>query len=288
MMKKGHRMKRHILAAMVFGLITQFPLPSAHSENTTPESPWETYGISGGVFISDLNTSFRIGTGVGVDIDVEKLLGLDSTNTVFRIGGLWRFSDNQRHRVDLSWFAFHRSGTRTVDQQIEFENNEGETITIDAGTEVEAFFDIDIYQLAYSYSFLQDKRIDLAGILGLYIMPINFGIEVAGVVDAEGEQNFTAPLPTLGFRLDVALTPKWYFRSGTQLFYLEYEQFKGSLLAALTAVEYRPWTHVGLGLGADSFKLRAEADGEDYPAIDLEGKLEFHYFGLQAYLRLFF
>jgi hypothetical protein len=161
-------------------------------------------------------------------------------------------------------------------------------VEVEAGTEVEAFFDIDIYQLAYSYAFLQDDRVDFAAILGLYVMPIDFGIKVEGAVDLRGDQDFIAPLPTLGLRLDIALTPKWYFRSGTQLFYLEYEQFKGSLLAAHTAIEYKPWTHVGIGLGADSFKLRAEADGEDYPSVDLKGNLEFDYFGLQAYLRLFF
>ncbi|MDJ0782004.1 MAG: hypothetical protein QNJ22_08525 [Desulfosarcinaceae bacterium] len=223
-----------------------------------------------------------------MDLDAEELLGQDSTNTVFRIGGLWRFSDNRRHRVDLSWFAFRRSGSRTVGQDFEFENKEGVRLSVDAGTEVDAFFDIDIYQLAYSYSFLQDERVDFAAVLGLFIMPLDLGITVAGVVDEEGQQDFIAPLPTLGLRLDIALTPRWYFRSGSQLFYLEYEQFKGSLLTAHTAIEYRPWTHVGFGLGAHSFKLRVEADGEDYPSIDLKGNLEFDYFGLQAYLRLSF
>jgi hypothetical protein len=281
-------MQRKTFAALVICLAALFPLQPATAASEAADTPWETYGLSGGVFISDTNTSIRLGTGVGVDLDAEDLLGLDSTNTVFRVGGLWRFSDNQRHRVDLSWFAFHRSGSKTVGQDFEFENREGETVEVEAGTEVEAFFDIDIYQLAYSYAFLQDDRVDFAAILGLYVMPIDFGIKVEGAVDLRGDQDFIAPLPTLGLRLDIALTPKWYFRSGTQLFYLEYEQFKGSLLAAHTAIEYKPWTHVGIGLGADSFKLRAEADGEDYPSVDLKGNLEFDYFGLQAYLRLFF
>lgn len=281
-------MKILIHMVLVAIAIAGIPNPVLSADNASADSPWETYGLSGGVFISDINTSIRLGTGVGVDLDAEELLGLDSTNTVFRIGGLWRFSDNQRHRVDLSWFAFHRSGSRTVGQDFEIENREGETVEIEAGTEVDAFFDIDIYQLAYSYSFLQDERIDFAAILGLYVMPIDFGIKVAGVVDQEGKQDLIAPLPTLGLRLDIALTPKWYFRSGTQLFYIEYEQFKGSLLAAHTALEFKPWPHVGIGVGADSFKLRMEADGEDYPSIDLKGNLEFDYFGLQAYLRLFF
>ena len=72
--------------------------------------------------------------------------------------------------------------------------------------------------------------------LGLYIMPISFGIKATGLVDEKGDAKFTAPLPTVGFRMDVALAPKWFFRSGTQIFYLEYQQFKGSILAAQGAV----------------------------------------------------
>ncbi|MEE4112777.1 MAG: hypothetical protein V2I40_08175, partial [Desulfobacteraceae bacterium] len=53
------------------------------------------------------------------------------------------------------------------------------------------------------------------------------------------------------------------------------------------ALEYTPWKHVGIGLGFDTFGLRLEADGEDWPGIDLKGNVDFNYAGLQLYLRLF-
>ena len=137
-------------------------------------------------------------------------------------------------------------------------------------------------------SFLQDDRIDLAAQFGLYIMPIDIGIEVAGVPDEEGTLDFTAPLPTFGLRMDIILTPKWFFRSGAQVFYLEYQDFKGSLLATYGAVEYMPWDRIGFGLGIESFTLKIEGDGEDYPSIDLRGNVEFQYVGLQLYARIFF
>ena len=55
-----------------------------------------------------------------------------------------------------------------------------------------------------------------------------------------------------------------------------------------TAVEYNPWQHVGFGLGFDSMAIRLEADGEDWPGADFQGKVNFNYIGLQLYLRLFF
>jgi hypothetical protein len=53
-------------------------------------------------------------------------------------------------------------------------------------------------------------------------------------------------------------------------------------------VEYKPWEHVGIGVGFDTLSVYIEADGEDWPEIDLRGKLQFNYTGLQLYLRLFF
>jgi hypothetical protein len=71
------------------------------------------------------------------------------------------------------------------------------------------------------------------------------GVEVSGLIDnKEGTVDFSEPLPTFGLRMDIALTPKWFFRSGTQIFYLEYQDFKDSVLATHGAVEYTPWDHI--------------------------------------------
>ncbi len=247
--------------------------------------PWEKAGANLGIFLSALNTSFRIGSGVGLDIDVEEVLGLDTNDTVFRADALWRFSDNRRHRLDLTWFSFRRDGSRQIFQDITIEDENGNPTTIEAGTNIEANFDLDIYQLTYSYSFIQDERLDLAAGIGFYIMPIDFGLRAMGAVKSEGSENFTAPLPVIGLRMDVVLAPKWYVRTGSQVFYLEYEDFTGSILEFRAALEYNPWQHVGFGLGFDALGIRLEADGEDWPGVDLRGNVEFNYTGLQLYVR---
>jgi hypothetical protein len=252
------------------------------------EKPWEKFGVDLGVFLAGLDSNIRLGTGIGVDIDVEQLLDLDSTNTVFRAGALWRFTNNRRHRLDLTWFSFRRDGNRRILEDITIEDDDGNTITIETGTTIETFFNLDIYKLDYSYSFFQDERIDLAAGIGVYVMPIDFGIKVRGLLEEEGSEKFTAPLPVFGLRMDVALTPKWFIRSGAQVFYLEYDNFTGSILEFRTALEYNPWKHVGIGVGFDTFGLRLEADGEEWPGIDLKGNVEFNYAGVQLYLRLFY
>lgn len=165
---------------------------------------------------------------------------------------------------------------------------DGSIITIPAQTVVSSFFDWDIIKLGYSYSFFQDDRIDLAGQAGLFVMPIGFGLSASGLFQGEAKADFTAPLPTLGLRIDFAITPKWILRMGTEFFYLKYRNFEGSLIYAKSAIEYNAWKHFGIGLGYESFRARLEADGEDYPNIDFTGEVDFNYLGLQLYLRYFF
>ena len=119
-------------------------------------------------------------------------------------------------------------------------------------------------------------------------MPIQFGLRADGLYVGQGEAKFTAPLPTIGLRMDIALTPKWFVRTGTQIFYLEYEQFKGAIRSLNGSIEYMPWKHVGFGLGIDSLNIEVEAEGEDYPGIDFSGYMEFKYVGLQLYARFAF
>ena len=272
----------------VLAVLLAFSQANAAQENAAGDSPWETFGVNLGVFVSATDTSFRIGSGIGLSIDAEQALNLDANTTVFRADALWRFTDNKRHRLDLTWFSLSRDATRVIGQDITFEDKDGNPITIDAGTTVESNFDFDIYELGYSYSFFQDDRIDLAAGIGLFIMPLDFGIRSSGLVEEDGSASFTAPLPVFGLRMDVALTPKWFLRTGSQVFYLEYDNFTGSVLDFKVAVEYNPWKHVGLGLGFDTLRVQLEADGEDYPSIDFKGNVDFAYTGLQLYLRYFF
>lgn len=282
--------KKACLIGVLVWLVILLPLfqaNAAQSENPS-ENPWEKFGVNLGVFVSALDTTFRIGSGVGLDIDVEEALDLDTSDTVFRTEASWRFTENRRHRLDFAWFSFKRDGSRQIGQDITFEDKDGNPITIEAGTNVEANFDLDIYELAYSYSFFQDDRIDLAVGIGFYIMPIDFGLRASGAFETEGSEKFTAPLPVLGLRMDFALTPQWFIRTGSQVFYVEYENSTGFVLEFKTAVDYHPWKHVGIGLGFDTLGIQLEAEGEDWPGVDFRGNVDFKYNGLQLYLRWFY
>lgn len=272
-----------ILMASIF-----YPLGHADAADAAAR-PWEKFSINLGGFISTIDSNLRIGSnGLAVNIDLEDMLGLDSEQSVFRVDGTWRYSENRRHRLDLGWFSYKRDSTKRVLNDFDVEGPDGSRITVPAGTTVESSSDVDIFKGAYSYSFIQDDRVDLGLSIGLYVMPIKSGLKAAGLVDVNEAASFTAPLPVLGLRADIAIAPKWFLRFGSELFYLEYDNFKGSLVNASTKLEYNPWKHVGLGLGVESFRLKIEAEGGDYPGIDFNGDFEFNYTGIELYTRIFF
>ena len=253
------------------------------------KSPWATFSFNAGAFASRSETEIRFGSGLGVEVNLEDALGMESDTQVFRLESYWRFTDNKKHRVDLSWFSLNRSASRRISEDIVIKPPDEDEIILEAGTEVKSKYDMDIIQLIYSYSFIHDDRLDFAGSAGLYIMPISFGLEVTGLVDEKADQSFTAPLPALGLRMDIMMTPKWYFRGSTQLFYIEYEDYTGSLTNARTAVEYNPWKHVGLGIGIDAMRMSIQADDSaSIPGLDLRGNVDFTYIGLYLYGRIFF
>jgi hypothetical protein len=280
--------KRKYLYVFVAASLLLFIQPAWAEKPASNDTPWEKFSLSGGYFIANSDTDLSLGSGLGLTVNVEDLLGLDTANNVFRIDGSWRFTDNRRHRLDLTWFSFRRDASTTPLQDIPIRDDDGNPITIPAGTYVTSKFDLDIFKAGYSYSFYQDDRMDLAFAIGFYVMPIDIELKAAGVVDVDESETFTAPLPTFGLRADFAITPKWFLRSGFEIFYLEIKQFKGTIYESKVALEYLPWEHFGFGLGFNTFNLDIEAEGEDYPGIDFKGELDFKYTGLLLYAKMFF
>jgi hypothetical protein len=277
--------RRYLYVFLVAGVL--FFIQPALAENpASHDTPWEKFNVNLGYFIANSNTDISLGSGLGLTVSVEDLLVLDATSNVFRIDGSWRFTDNRRHRFDLTWFSFRRDGSKTVGRDFTIEDKDGNDIEILAGTLVESKFNLDIYRGRYSYSFFQDDRMDLAFSIGAYVMPIEIGLNATGLVNVDETARFTAPLPTLGLRMDFAITPKWFIRSGFEIFYVEIKEFTGTLYESNFAIEYIPWKHLGFDLAANVFNLSIEADGEDYPGIDFKGEIEFRYSGLMFYAKM--
>jgi hypothetical protein len=278
MMKKGMR-----IYVIVFTLA--FLSPSVVAAEDGGGKPWERFSLNLGGFVATLNSDFRIGSqslGVGLDVNPEDVLGLDSSLFVFRADAIWRFTDNRRHRFDLSYYDLRRSATKTIEADIQIKDR-----VFSAGATIDTLFDLQIIRAAYSYSLIQDDRFDLGISAGLFIMPIKIRLSSSNSGAAE-EQGMTAPLPVVGLRFDFAITPKLFLKESIDVFYFQYQSFSGGLFDAKVGLEYNIWKHVGVGVAYDYFRLQFKVDGNDYPGLDMVGKLQFNYGGILLYGKLFF
>jgi len=274
-------LKRAIPVLLLVMVVAAFP---QNAFSADPDSPWETFSFSFGGFIADVSSDVRIGlegTGAGVDINLEEALGLNASSTVLRLGATYRFGKSRRHQAEFSWFSMNRDASKRLGRDIVVDN-----VTYPVGTDVNSFLDFQIWKAAYNYSFLQDDRVNLAAGIGVFVMPIKFGVNAAGIGDTQ--EDITAPLPVIGLRADFALTKKWFLRATTDLFYLKIGDFKGAIWDSSTAVEYKPWKNFGLGLAVNGFKVEVEANGSDYPNVDFVGNINFNYTGLMLYGKLFY
>ena len=177
------RSRLFILLILVFGFSAA---PIWAADQSPAKLPWKKGYLNAGIYLVSLNSSFRLGEsnlGAGIELDVEDFLGLDTTDTAFRIDAGWRFGQTLKHKEEFSWFSFDRDGTINFETAVDIPAELQPPQTIGPG-EINSVFDFDIYKLKYEYSFILDERIDLNAGLGLYIMPIEFGI--SGVVDSVG------------------------------------------------------------------------------------------------------
>jgi hypothetical protein len=265
-------------------LITSAPSVLAAENTDSKDNPWERFSLSLGAFITTLDSTVVLGAkelGTGLVVNVEDALNLDSSLTVFRGDAFVRLGSSQRHRLDFSYYDLRRSANRTLTKDLEIGDN-----IYPIGTTVDSSLNFKIIKGGYSYSLLQDNRVDVALGGGVFVIPIDFEINAAG--RRSTSESITAPLPYLHFRADIALTPKFFLRQTYEVFWLHLDNFEGSLFNGLIALEYKPWKYIGFGLGYNIFRVSIKAEGNDYPSIDFIGKVQLNYSGLLLYAKTWF
>ncbi len=277
-------MKKILLSFLVVLLFNLIPVFAGAEAINTSDLPWERFNFRVGGFFNAVDSSIRYGTsGAGLEVNLEDALGLDTSMIVFKTDASWRFTDNLRHRFDVSWFSMHRKSSKVLEQDLDFGD-----YNFPAGTKAEGAFNYDIVKTAYSYSYFQDDRFDLAASFGFYTMPIGFKVK-SDVGDVKKSNNLIAPLPVFGIRNDFAITPKIFLINSMDFFYVEYDQFRGALTDIQVAVEYKAFEHVGFGLGAESFRLKIKSEkSTSYPGVDFDGRISSNYLGVMFYVSAYY
>jgi hypothetical protein len=247
-------------------------------------TPWEKGSIQIGAFLTSSDTEMRVDSSsgaIGAVVNVEDALGVGSDKSTYRIDGFYRFGETRRHQIDLHYFDSGRSGTRVLGEDLQI----GDTF-FPTGTTVTSQVNLQFINLDYSYAFFQDDRVRLSVAGGLHTTGVKFKVESPPTLFED--QSFTAPLPVVGLRGEVAVTKRWRLKGSIDAFYLEYDQYSGLLADTSLAVEYLPFKHVAFGLGTNSVRMKVESDGDNSGGADLKGEVKFNFTGLLMYARYLF
>ncbi|MFW2372039.1 MAG: hypothetical protein ACN4GM_02890 [Gammaproteobacteria bacterium] len=201
--------------------------------------------------------------GAGISISPEDTLGLNTDQAVARIDGNYRF--NKKHALTYSWYNISSDGNKTLEETIDWVDENGNEITIPLGASVTSAIDYDIFKVGYLWSFHHTDKVELAFGGGLHVtrISVDMSAESSGSDLNTTDVSTTVPLPVVSFALVYNITPKlsWYLKS--EFFALSFGDWKGSYTDSTFGLEYRAWKHVGLGFGLGSNALSLTEDTSD-------------------------
>jgi hypothetical protein len=255
----------------------------ASSASDSKYLPWEKGSVKVGGFISTFDSTLTFGrAGSGASFNAEDRLGLESSLTVIRADAMFRPGPTRRHEIDLSYAGYHRDGHATLSEDVNIGGN-----TYTAGANVESLFNFDVIRSTYTYAFLQEERSRVALGLGVYVIPVKYRLDIdtnSGRSRAEGADT-VIPFPVASLRAEFQIIPRLFFNISVDGMYLEAGGFAGTVLDGIAAFEYRPWDHVGIGVGYNGMNMKVvnDTDKKDYPGVDFAGSVKVHYNGLLVY-----
>lgn len=225
------------------------------------------FSLSAGGYESDFGTKVRVDPHIeglqGTTIDLEKNLGLTSSKTLTRATLQWR--PFARHDLQLTYFRTRRSGDLNIDRQIVYEDT---TFPIQAN--VASRFDIDFWDLSYTYWARQTQTNGLG--INLGVMGMSFNGELSATVantTVALHQDAAAkvPLPVIGLEGRYAFGDRVVTDvRGSFLPSVSIRSYKGDALLGRASAEYIVARTVGLGVGYNYFNLNGAVEKTDFHA----------------------
>jgi hypothetical protein len=262
---------------IVFGGFSQ---PLLAQEEDYSNEPWEKAALYLGAFFITSDSDLKLGgSGLGIKVDAEEVLGLDENFTTFRSDAFWRIT--RRNRVDFTYYTMNRDGS--TDLRVDIPDGDGGSIP--AGAKIKTDFDMTILRGSYAWSFFKNQHFDLGIAGGLYGLAVDFEIRQSGTLgQGKEETDFKFPLPVIGLRGSFALTPKFFIRQSFDYFYVNFGDYEGQLIDILAAVEWNAFKYLGLGIGYNYVQMDLDYSGSD----DFLSEIDLSNGGFLAFAKLYF
>ena len=195
-----------------------------------------------------------------IDINFDRVLGLEDSSTTAFLSYQWRFSENWSLQAYYSQMEAEGNKVATTDF-----NWEGVEYTI--GSRLDTDFGLDTFLIAANYSLIRDPRKEVGFGFGLHVFDIETTIAVE--VGAQGQVlegsrttgEVTAPLPNLRAYGTYMITDSWEISAAAGWLSFDYEDYAGDYLFLTVSTEYRFTKGLGMGLSYQYAEIDITQDG---------------------------
>ena len=239
------------------------PLPPATREPASPIT--DHFYIRAAWYAPKYNTSFRVdptnapaGT-TGTPVNAENDLGLPHRENRGVVDFMFRLRD--RNKVRVHYYETKRSGSQVLANDVVFGNE-----TFPAGELTQTSFDLEQFNITYTYSFIRNSHFELASGLALYFLQI----DVIGQVQALGlRQEVTAatPFPALPLDLTWCLSRRWSATAQAAYLKVNSHNLSGWYLDTHADIQYRWVNNFVVGAGYASIRTDLTHRNGSFPGV---------------------
>lgn len=275
-------MDSRIVALAVLGALPAAASAQDFMSNQLIPPMQETFVLSLGGITNTFDTNLRVDgdNRNGTPINLEDN-GLKDSLTSFQAQAMWRFAP--RHRVGMLYYGTDRSGTRTYTTSITVGDN-----TYPLGATVSAKNKVEVINVDYRYSFMQDPNFELAGVFGVYGGTVKYDVNAVGTLNNQSvtyqkSASTTVPIPVLGLSADWYLTPAWRLGGFIAGMKAKIGSVDGSAMVGGAHLDYQMWRGLGVGLGWTYADIEADASGGKF-----NGNFEYKTNSVNLYARFVF
>jgi hypothetical protein len=234
-------------------------------------------GIGG--FWPDKSFEIRVdGSDPGEDIDFEKELGHDESDSTPSIDFRWRYSKNWS--LSGQYWAVDSQGGTVLTEDLEW----GDTV-YQKGTFVNAGIETSVLRVLFGRSYLNDSPWHEFGLgAGFHWLEIESFIEgqaITGMTTTFQREsvNATLPLPNIGAWYQYSWSPKWVTKVSSDWLSVSIGDYKGGLLNTLIGVNYQMSDIFGVTLSYNYFIFDIDVNKSDW-----RGRIETRHQGLRLAL----
>jgi hypothetical protein len=266
------------------GAVLLFVGVAAHAqEYLSPPPPdpspiTDQFAFTAIYFFGKVNTHTQINpsaTAPGTAVNVEQVFGVTDRADQFRAEVLLRLEDRNKLRVDF--LDLRRNGDTIVDQTIQFG-----TQTFNAGEEVKSEFDLQQFDLTYTYSFLRGSWYELGAGLAVQFTQAEADGEVPGTAKFD---DFHVAIPFAEPAIDgtLRIIRHWSFNARAEYLRLSVHDTSGLLEDFHGDLQYRYRSALAIGVGYEYQRIATNL-ARTNPSGDLRLKLS----GPEVFLRASF